>query len=176
MHSDVQERLYSAIKSVLISSKDHVTEEKIAQMTYLDFVIKESLRLIPVAFYSTRKVTNSLKLKNYTLPVGTIVVLPTTIVHTDEKIWGSDALEFRPEKFEKENIKKVHPYAYFPFSGGQRICPGMKYAVIKMKIFLSRFLMEYKVSTDLKYSELEFIMELTTRTKQLPILMYEKRE
>lgn len=175
MNPEVQDKVYEELRSVLKSSFDHVTNEDFLKMPYLDLAIKESLRLLPLTIMQGRYVTKPLQLKKYILPIGTIAYIPTLETHTDQKLWGDDALEFRPERFEDKNFQKVHPYAYIPFSGGQRICPGMKYAMIMMKIFLSRFLMKYKVSTDLKYKDLNFMMGLTLRTKQDAILMFEKR-
>jgi cytochrome P450 len=175
MNQNVQEKLYDELKSVLKSGKDYVTEDEISKMTYLDLVIKEVLRLLPVAIIQGRVVTKPLKLKKYTLPVGTVTHIPTLQIHTNTKFWGDDALEFRPERFDEEHFKQMHPYTYFPFSNGPRICPGMKYALMAMKIFLSRFLMEFKVTSPLIYKELKFVMGLTLKTKQDPVLLFEKR-
>jgi cytochrome P450 family 4 len=103
------------------------------------------------------------------------LVLPTLEIHRDKKIWGEDALEFKPERFESENFRKIHPYAYFPFSGGARMCPGYKYAMITMKIFISRFIMKYRVTTNMKYEDLKFIFSFTTDYKQRPLLRLSKR-
>lgn len=175
MNQNAQNKLYDELKSVLKTCNDHVCNDKMSQMPYLDLVIKESLRLLPLTFMLSRKVTEPLKLKKYTVPANTVVLLPIYETHIDEEIWGTDALEFKPERFKEENIKKIRPYTYMPFSSGLRICPGMNYAMISMKIFLSRFFMEYKVSTKLKYSDLKFVMELVFRTQQDPIIMIEKR-
>jgi cytochrome P450 len=75
-------------------------------------------------------------------------------------------MDFKPERFNPENISKVHPYAHVPFSGGQRICPGFKYSSLPIKIFLSKFLMKYRVTTELKYEELQLHSEITTKLKQ----------
>jgi cytochrome P450 len=95
--------------------------------------------------------------------------------HRDKNIWGEDAMEFKPERFEPENLEKVHPYAYTPFKGGLRMCPGYKYAKITLKIFISRFIMKYRLSTDMKYEELEFLFRLITDFKKRPMLNLERR-
>jgi cytochrome P450 len=84
-------------------------------------------------------------------------------------------MEFKPDRFRQENISRVHPYAYIPFAGGQRICPGMKYAQMSMKIFLSKFLMKYRVTTELKYEELNLEMRLTTMIRQGFMVKAERR-
>jgi cytochrome P450 len=110
-----------------------------------------------------------------TIPKGTLIVLLPLAFHTDKDLWGEDVKEFKPERFLEENIKKVHPYSYFPLSNGQRICPGMKYAQLSMKMFISKFLMKYRVTTELKYDELDFEMRITTTLKQGYMMKVERR-
>lgn len=114
-------------------------------------------------------------LGNYTAPAGTLMLLYCHATHTDKKYWGDDALEFKPERFSDEKFKKVHPYAYFPFSRGPRICPGNRYAWMLMRVFLSRFLRRYRVTTDLKYEELEFQYAITLSIKQGFMIKIERR-
>lgn len=175
MNPNAQNKLYEELKTVLKSSKDHVDEYEMEKMQFLDCVIKESLRLLPLTFMLSRYVTKPLKLKKYTLPVGTKILIPTLEAHLNGEIWGADVLEFKPERFEKGNFEKINSSAFLPFSGGLRICPGMKYATISMKIFLSRFLMEYKVYTDIKYIDLDLLVGLSIKPKQEPIIEIEKR-
>lgn len=175
MNHAVQEKLYCELKAILTSSSESVNKNDISKMSYLDLVIKEGMRLLPTSISQARKVMKPLKLKNFMLPEGTNVFIPTLEVHTDEKLWGDDVLEFKPERFKSENFKKIHPYSYIPFSQGPRICPGVRYSMISMKIFLSRFLMEYKVSTDMKYNEIEFLVIPGLTTKQPMKILCEKR-
>lgn len=42
-------------------------------------------------------------------------------LHTDKRLWGEDADEFKPERFSEENFQKVHPYSYIPFMLGPRM-------------------------------------------------------
>jgi cytochrome P450 family 4 len=84
-------------------------------------------------------------------------------------------LEFRPERFSDESFKNVHPYAYIPFSNGPRMCPGYKYALMTLKIFLSRFIMKYHVSTSTKFEELKIVMGFTLKFQVTPEILVEKR-
>jgi cytochrome P450 len=54
LNPDKQETLYNEISSILTSSDDEVTENMMNKMHYLDLVIKESLRLLPVTAFATR--------------------------------------------------------------------------------------------------------------------------
>lgn len=118
---------------------------------------------------------NAFIIANYSVPSGTFVVFSIIEAHRDKSQWGEDAYEFRPERFEEDNIKDIHPYSYAPFSKGSRICPGHKYAMMTMKAFLSKFLIKYRVATNTKYEELDFILELTLSVKQGFTMKVEKR-
>lgn len=110
-----------------------------------------------------------------TVPKGTNIFIYVHILHTEKTIWGDDAFEFNPDRFLDENFKKIHPYAYLPFSNGSRICPGHKYAWMVMKIFISRFLMKYRVTTSLKYEDLKLNMRVTTAVEPGAIIKVERR-
>lgn len=46
-------------------------------------------------------------------------------MHREERFYGSDSLEFRPERWEKLRTG----WEYLPFNGGPRICLGQQYAL-----------------------------------------------
>jgi cytochrome P450 len=55
------------------------------------------------------------------LPKGGVIVYNAYAMHRSPALWGPDALEFKPERWEKES--KL-PSKFVPFGGGSRICPG----------------------------------------------------
>lgn len=104
-----------------------------------------------------------------------MIIFPTLEIHRNRYIWGADAMQFKPERFLDENFKKIHPYAYIPFSNGPRMCPGQRYALATLKIFLSRFIMKYRVSAEVKYAELEFLFGMTLDFKKRPLINVTRR-
>lgn len=62
MHNDAQEKVFHELSSILSAENRGFTEQDLPQMKYLEMVIKESLRLIPVALGLARKVKKDLKL------------------------------------------------------------------------------------------------------------------
>jgi cytochrome P450 len=109
------------------------------------------------------------------LAKGLVVFIPVFLVHKDPRIWGSDVNEFKPERFEKENIAKIHPYAYMPFLEGPRKCPAMNYANYSMKITLCHVLSKYKFHTSLKLNELEIESYLAMKIRNGWMLTITKR-
>lgn len=194
MNPIIQERLLADLQNIFFTDDDEIDDHLLNQLTYLEMVIKEALRLFPATLITARKVENDVELSNqvrkyqlrltnfkislanYTVPGGTYLAFMVQKVHTDEKYWGEDALKFNPERFSSDNIHNVHPYAYLPFSKGFRICPGNRYAMMTVKVFLSKFLLKYRVSTDLTYEGLRFCFSSTTVVKQGYMMTVERRK
>jgi cytochrome P450 len=143
MNPHEQKKLHNEITSVFSSENGEIDEEKLAKLDYLDLVIKETLRLMPQALVLLRESTADVQMSSLpsifhlsfqnnfesstascTIPEGANILILNILMQTDKDNWGDDVMEFKPDRFREENISKVHPYAYIPFSGGQRICPG----------------------------------------------------
>lgn len=166
MNPEAQERVFEEAKDVVGSEDNEVDETKMNEMKYLERVIKESLRLFPVALLQARTSKVEIQLDNHKVPPGTIFLFEPLITHTNKDLWGPDADKFDPDRFLDENFSKIPPFAYFPFSFGPRICIAHRYAWNVMRIFLSRFILKYHVTTELKYEELKFTMRMTGSIKQ----------
>lgn len=111
----------------------------------------------------------------YTIPKGTNIIFPIIHIHRNKAHWGEDADEFKPERFEPENIKNVHPYAYMPFSKGSRNCIGYKYAENSLKVVMAHFFRRFKASTALKMEDIEFGYTIVVKVTQGYFVTLEKR-
>ena len=49
-------------------------------------------------------------------------------MHRRKDIYGEDAMDFRPERWEEPHLANIG-YAYVPFHGGPRICLGSKHPI-----------------------------------------------
>nr|XP_019543093.2 probable cytochrome P450 313a1 [Aedes albopictus] len=155
MHPEIQERCYKEIVSVCPGENEHISAEDAAKLTYLEMVIKESMRLFPVAAIMARVTSSDVKINDHqTIPKDTRIIIGTFQIHRDPKIWGPNADQFDPDHFLPENVAGRHPYSFIPFSGGPRNCMGIRYAWLSMKILLAFVLRQYRLSTSVKYDEL----------------------
>ncbi|XP_062555072.1 probable cytochrome P450 313a4 [Armigeres subalbatus] len=150
MHPDVQERVYQEVMEACPGTDQSVSMEDITKLTYTEMVCKETMRLFPVGPIIARVAEKDIKLSDeHEIPEGCILICGIYVAHRDPKIWGPKASEFNPDHFLPENVSKLHPYAYLPFSGGVRNCIAVKYAWISMKITIVHILRKYRLTTSL---------------------------
>ena len=64
------------------------------------------------------------------VPSGTIIAINTYALHRRSDIYGTDANEFKPERWES---LRPPSWAYLPFSAGPRVCIGRKFPLGWMK-------------------------------------------
>jgi cytochrome P450 len=125
---------------------DELREDIVAgDGTYLDAVVKETLRLRPPVPVVVRNLLEPLRLGGYELPAGTTVAPCIHLIHRDERNYP-EAHRFLPERF-----VGVQPgtYTWIPFGGGVRRCLAASYAEMEMKRVL-RIVLE---TTDLRTVE-----------------------
>lgn len=116
------------------------------QMTYLERVICETLRLYPPVPLIARKLEEDTKLKSgpYVVPKGTTVVVLQFFVHRRSDTFP-DPEKFNPDNFLPERAANRHYYSYIPFSAGPRSCVGRKFAMLQLKVLLSTIIRNYEV-------------------------------
>jgi len=97
--------------------------------SYLDAVVKETLRLRPPVPVVVRNLLEPLRLGGYELPAGTTVAPCIHLIHRDERHYP-EAHRFCPERFVG---KQPGTYTWIPFGGGVRRCLAASYAEMEMK-------------------------------------------
>lgn len=102
------------------------------ELTYLDAVVKESLRLYPPAWSIGRAPAEDDVVGGFTLPAGRLVMLSAWATHRHPDHWA-DPNEFRPERWLDGTAARG---AYFPFGLGPRTCIGARFATMEAAIVL----------------------------------------
>lgn len=135
-------------------------------------ILHEVLRLYPPASMLTRSIPKDTQLGNTKLIAGMQFIIPTILLHYDPEIWGTNAHEFRPERF-SEGISNAtkNKFAYIPFGGGPRTCIGQNFAMIEAKMALSMILQRFSFELSPSYKHTPFsIITLQPQCKTLIIL------
>ncbi|XP_028751445.1 flavonoid 3'-monooxygenase-like [Neltuma alba] len=106
-----------------------VEESDIPNLPYLNAIIKETLRLHPVAvLLAPHMALEDCKVEGYDIKKGTMLYVNAWSISRDPSIWECPA-EFCPERFlgEKKEIDfKGQNFEFLPFGSGRRMCPGYK--------------------------------------------------
>ncbi|KAF7301922.1 hypothetical protein MIND_00758200 [Mycena indigotica] len=145
----VQTRLREELLAI---STDQPSLDILDDLPYLDNVVRETLRLYaPVSDF------NRIALQDDIIPLdtsftdskgvvrdslmiqkGQLIFVPIISVNKNPKIWGANASEFRPERWEHNtdnNIPGIYSHL-LTFIGGPRNCIGFRFAIAEIKAVL----------------------------------------
>jgi cytochrome P450 len=95
-------------------------------------------------------------------------------LNRNKDTWGLNAEDFHPSRFQSENCS-THQ-SFWPFSVGPRHCIGKSYALFAIKMTLAKLIRNFKVSTDLKYEEIKFKLDITLKICQNLAVKLQKRQ
>ncbi|KAE9463381.1 hypothetical protein C3L33_04710, partial [Rhododendron williamsianum] len=119
-----------------------------------------------------------------TLPDGTNVQKGTRVTYHPyamgrmEQIWGSDCLEFKPERWlENGVVRPVSPFKYPVFQAGVRVCLGKEMALVEMKSVALALIRRFDIRVAATPSQTpQFVPGLTATVKGgLPVMIHERR-
>ncbi|KAI0363609.1 cytochrome P450 [Pilatotrama ljubarskyi] len=148
LYPAIQEKLRNELLTV---RTDHPTIEELSSLHYLDCVLREVIRLYPVLPSSLR-----IAMEDTTLPLGepvqingqahdriwvgkgTPIVIPILAINRDKSLWGDDAFEFKPERWDNlpEAVSSI-PGIWannLTFMGGQHACLGYRFSLNETKV------------------------------------------
>ncbi|MEM7333280.1 MAG: cytochrome P450 [Chloroflexota bacterium] len=140
-HPDVEAKLQAEVDAVL--GDRLVTFDDLPQLIYTRQVIDESLRLYPPAWALTRTAVSDDNVAGWHVPAGKQVTLSVAAMHRHPDFW-EDPDRFIPERFEPEQAKKRHKFAYIPFGGGPRMCIGFNFALTEATLILATLIRQAK--------------------------------
>lgn len=140
-HQHVQEKIVAEINDVF-GSEPEITFGKLANLQYLERVIKESLRIFPSVPMFGRESTEEIQLScGRVIPKGSNITLCPYLVQMDPENYPN-VEQFDPDRFLADESTAIdgRGFAYIPFSAGPRNCIGQRFAMQEMKIVTMRAL------------------------------------
>jgi cytochrome P450 len=123
-----------------------VTLRDLSRLPYLDWVMKESLRLYPPAYAVVREALNDCEIGGYLIPKGSTVGMFQWVVHRDPRFFEHPDV-FRPERWADGFADRLPKFAYFPFGGGPRVCIGKEFALFETALVLATIMRRFRFRT-----------------------------
>jgi cytochrome P450 len=161
-HPEVMQRARE--EQMQFANGDALTLEKLGQMHYLDQVLMEVERLHPSVGGGFRGVIKEFEFKGFHVPTGWQLVYAIPETHRVSEIY-SQPENFNPDRFSPERQEnKQRPFSLIGFGGGPRICVGIAFAKMEMKIIAAHLLRGYQWEI-LSNQSLEKVRIPTSRPK-----------
>lgn len=173
IHVEAQEKVYDEIIEIMPHEK--ISSESLSKLSYLDMVIKESMRLLPAVPIIGRETQEEIEIGTRKIPKGIQLMIHLFNLHRRKDIWGEDANQFNPDRFLPENEAKLPENCFLPFSTGLRDCIGKHYATLAIRTIIVKLLRNYKLSADLKTEELTYKADITLKICQDVSMKVQKR-
>src|SRR5215469_10845975 len=162
-----EEKLHEEVDRVLASRLPSISD--LPSLTFVDSVLKETMRLYPPAWSVARTVIADFELEGYRIPAGANIVMSQWIMHRDPRFF-SDPEEFDPDRWASSACQNLPRFAYFPFGGGPRQCIGASFATTEAVLILASIGRRYQLASVEKTPVLP-VPSLTLRPKD-PIRMH----
>jgi cytochrome P450 len=123
------------------SASEPYSLEQLKQMTYLEQILREVLRLVPPVGGGFRQVIQECEFGGYQIPKGWNVLYEINQTHQDLEVYPEPD-RFDPDRFSQDRSNNAKPFSYVPFGGGLRECLGKEFARLEMKLFAAMLLRE----------------------------------
>ena len=158
---------------------DTLEEPDAANLPYLQAVVKEVMRLHPVAplMLPHQAAEDGVEIGGYAVPRGATVIFNVWAIMRDPAAWERPD-EFVPERFllDKAVDRAVEfrgkDYEFIPFGSGRRLCPGLPMAERVVPFVLASLLhaFEWRLPDGVSADEMDVTEKFTTvNTLAVPI-------
>ena len=125
---------------------DELHYDRLGDLVLTDYAFRESLRMIPPVPSLPRRAIKPFSFGGYDFPAGTYVGIQSAYTHMMAEHWP-DPETFDPLRFEPEQVKARHKYAWVPFGGGAHMCLGLHFAYMQIKILMWHMLRTHRIET-----------------------------
>ncbi len=141
-HPEVMQR--ARIEQMQFAPDGAFTLEQLGQMVYLDRVLLEVERLHPSVGGGFRGVIKDFEFNGFHVPAGWQLLYAIPETHRLSGIF-SQPERFDPDRFSPQRQEhKQHPFSLIGFGGGPRLCLGIAFAKMEMKIVAAHLLRGYQ--------------------------------
>ncbi|MDQ6924660.1 MAG: cytochrome P450 [Candidatus Eremiobacteraeota bacterium] len=145
------------------------TMKQVNALTYVQQILKESLRLWPTApAFALLPYKDEVIGGKYAIKARAQVVVLLPALHRDPAVWGERAEIFDPDNFAPERERARPTNAYKPFGNGQRACIGRQFAMQESALVIGMMLQRFRLIDHTRY-QLKLKETLTIKPEGLKI-------
>lgn len=137
-HPRVMKKLQQELESI-VGLDQMIEESNIDNFPYLDMVIKETLRLHPVApLLLPHEAMEDCVINGFHVPKKSRIIVNTWAIGRDPDVW-SDPENFSPERFAEEDVDiRGRDFRLLPFGSGRRSCPGLQLGLTAVRLMVAQ--------------------------------------
>ena len=150
-----------------------VEEADLDSLKYLDMVVKETLRLHPVApLLVPHEAMEDCTVDGFHIPEKSRVIINAWTIGRDPNAWN-DPEKFIPERFVGSNIDvRGQNFELSPFGSGRRGCPGLQLGLTMVRLMVAQLLhcFDWELPNNMLPEELDMTEEfgvVVSRAKHL---------
>ncbi|CEG48870.1 Cytochrome P450 [Plasmopara halstedii] len=147
----IREEIMKTIPGLFTGEIKVPTQTQIRNLVYLEAVVKENIRLHPSTGFIVREAMQDTTLIDGTfVKKGQTIMLSSYCNARNKKMWGEDALEFKPERMidpKTGKLRKLSPYMFSSFGSGQHACIGQKFAMMQIKLTMATLFSMFDIKT-----------------------------
>jgi sterol 14-demethylase len=118
--------------------------DKVHRLKRMEWALKETERLNPVAFVLMRLAAEDFELSGHRVRKGSMVFVAPTIAHRLPDVFRSPDV-YDPVRFGPDRAEDKVPYSLIGFGGGTHRCAGVNFAYQEMKVILTLLLQRYEL-------------------------------
>lgn len=167
-HPAIMRELMDELDCVL--GGDAPTRDQLLRLSFLDRIIKESMRILPPVPFTIRAADeDQIPIGSLTLSHGARVICSHFLTHHLAEIYPE------PEVFRPDRWGEIDPtqYEYMPFSAGPRACVGAAFALQVLKISLAIMLQKFRF-TVVRGAQIDRVVRITMNPRYgMPMVLHE---
>ncbi len=146
-HPEIQQRAAEEALDVLGADPDsQPTLKDVHQLTYIQQILRETLRLYPPAPVISRMPRSGQQEilgGRYAMGAEQEAMILVWSLHRDPAVWGPEPERFDPDRFAPEAVQQRPFSAWLPFGIGARACIGRQFAMTEASLALAMLLRRF---------------------------------
>ncbi|GGV55343.1 cytochrome P450 [Streptomyces spectabilis] len=139
-HPEVENQVMSELAAL-----SEISLESLGELTFLQRVVDETLRIRGPAWILTRRAAKDVRLGAARLSAGTSIWYSPYLLHHDPRLYP------HPERFDPGRWLNTHPTSrectFIPFGAGMRSCVGEQLARMEVLTVLATILQDWRLPT-----------------------------